>query len=142
MRRYPQHAGALTDFAIELAIDALQHGDDDFDIPADPDAISPVVSRVMSRFQNRLFELTKQGIRLLVVTGDLIEGTITPKLLERVTPGSIEQRRDDVGSLPTTTDMGEAIAISATDSSLPGGHTIVVGGPLESLSPLAGAPEG
>ena len=52
------------------------------------------------------------------------------------------QRRDDVGSLPTTTDMGEAIAISATDSSLPGGHTIVVGGPLESLSPLAGAPKG
>ena len=86
--------------------------------------------------------LTQQGIRLLVVTGDLIEGTITPKLLGRAAPGSIEQRRDDVGSLPTTTDMGEAIAKSATDSSLPGGHTVVVGGPLESLSPLAGAPEG
>ena len=86
--------------------------------------------------------LTDQGIRLLVVTGDLIEGTITPKLLERVAPGSIEQRRDDVGSLPTTTEMGEAIAIAATDTTLPSGHTVVVGGPLESLRPLAGTPEG
>jgi hypothetical protein len=60
-RRYPQHADALTDFAIELAIDALQHGDDDdLDISADPDAISPVVSRVMSRFQNRLFEMSQK----------------------------------------------------------------------------------
>jgi hypothetical protein len=60
VRRYPQHADALTDFAIELAIDALQHGDGDLDIPADPDAISPVVSRVMSRFQNRLFEMSQK----------------------------------------------------------------------------------
>ena len=86
--------------------------------------------------------LTDQRIRLLVVTGDLIEGTITPKLMERVAPGSIEQRRDDVGSLPSTTDMGEAIAIAATDTTLPSGHTVVVGGPLKSLRPLAGTPEG
>lgn len=59
-RRYPQYADALTDFAIELAIDALQHGDDDRDISADPDAISAVVSRVMSRFQNRLFEISQK----------------------------------------------------------------------------------
>jgi hypothetical protein len=60
VRRYPEHADALTEFAIELAIDALQHGDDDLDIPADPDAISPVVSRVMSQFQNRLFEVGRK----------------------------------------------------------------------------------
>jgi hypothetical protein len=30
------------------------------DIPADPDAISPVVSRVMSQFQNRLFEISQK----------------------------------------------------------------------------------
>ena len=36
---------------------------------------------------------TAAGIRLLVVTGDLIEGTITPKLLERVTPGLAGSRR-------------------------------------------------
>ena len=63
VRRYPQHADVLTDFAIDLAIDALQHGDyddDDIDLPVDPDAISPVVSRVMSRFQNRLFEISQK----------------------------------------------------------------------------------
>jgi len=61
VRRYPEHADALTEFAIELAVDALQHGDDDdLDLPADPDAISPVVSRVMSQFQNRLFEISKK----------------------------------------------------------------------------------
>jgi NAD(P)-dependent dehydrogenase (short-subunit alcohol dehydrogenase family) len=87
----------------------------------------------LRRQQNRL---TDQGIRLLVVTGDLIEGTITPKLLERGAPGSIEHRRADVGSLPTTIDMGEAIAISAIDTTLPSGYTIVIGGPLESLRPV------
>jgi NAD(P)-dependent dehydrogenase (short-subunit alcohol dehydrogenase family) len=92
--------------------------------------------------RRRQDKLTDQGIRLLVVTGDLIEGTITPKLLGRVAPGSIEQRRDDIGSLPTTTEMGEAIALAATDPTLPSGHTVVVGGPLESLRPLAGTPEG
>jgi NAD(P)-dependent dehydrogenase (short-subunit alcohol dehydrogenase family) len=99
-----------------------------------------VGEQALRRRQDRL---TEQGIRLLVVTGDLIEGTITPKLLERVAPGCIEQQRDDVvGSLPTTTDMGEAIAISATDTTMPSGHTVVVGGPLESLRPVAGTPEG
>ena len=33
-------------------------------------------------------ELTDLGIRLVVVSGDLIEGTITPKLLQRQSPGS------------------------------------------------------
>jgi NAD(P)-dependent dehydrogenase (short-subunit alcohol dehydrogenase family) len=36
---------------------------------------------------------------------------------------------------------GEAIAISATDTTLPSGHTVVVGGPLESLRSVAGTPE-
>jgi hypothetical protein len=55
-RRYPQHADALTEFAIELAIDSLMHRSDEEDVPADADAISDVVSRVMSQFENQLFE--------------------------------------------------------------------------------------
>ena len=55
-RRYPQHADALTEFAIELAIDSLMHQGDEEDIPADADAISAVVSRVMSQFENQLYE--------------------------------------------------------------------------------------
>jgi hypothetical protein len=58
VRRYPQHADALTEFAIELAIDALMCGEEvDDDLPPATEAVSPAVSRVMSRFQNRLFEL-------------------------------------------------------------------------------------
>lgn len=77
--------------------------------------------------------LAAQGVRLLVVTGDLIEGTITPKLLERVQPGIFEQRREAVGQLPTVEQMGDAIAAAAADPALPSGHTVVVGGGLESL---------
>ena len=55
-RRYPQHADALTEFAIELAIDSLMYRSDEEDVPADADAISDVVSRVMSQFENQLYE--------------------------------------------------------------------------------------
>ena len=55
-RRYPQHAEMLTEFAIELALDALQFGDEEFDLPVDDGTVSPMVSRAMSNFQNRLFE--------------------------------------------------------------------------------------
>lgn len=77
--------------------------------------------------------LVAAGIRLLVVTGDLIEGTITPKLLERVTPGLAGKRRSANGSLPTADDMGKAIAAAALDSSLTSGETVVIGGMLESI---------
>lgn len=76
--------------------------------------------------------LAKRGVRLLVVTGDLIEGTITPKLLERTAPGLTEHRRSTIGPLPTATEMGNAIAEAAVDVTLPTGHTVVIGGTLES----------
>lgn len=81
----------------------------------------------------RLPELTAHGLRLLVVTGDLIADTITPKLLERSAPGLTHQRQDSTGPLPTATDMGRAIAAAALDQNLPSGHTIVIGGSLKSL---------
>ena len=78
--------------------------------------------------------LAGRGIRLIVVTGDLIEGTITPKLLERKAPGLASQRREQIGTLPTAASMGAAIAAAATDPTLPSGHTVVVGGALDTLS--------
>ena len=59
VRRYPEHAAEITDFAIELAIDAAR-GNDDNTEDAEP-AVSPAVSRAMSRFQNRLFALRPSG---------------------------------------------------------------------------------
>ncbi|HCI82774.1 MAG TPA: short chain dehydrogenase [Ktedonobacter sp.] len=78
-------------------------------------------------------EFETLGIRLLVVTGDLIEGTITPKLLERTAPGLIAHRRDTSGALPTATEMGEKIAQAAIDTNLSSGSTVVIGEPLETM---------
>jgi NAD(P)-dependent dehydrogenase (short-subunit alcohol dehydrogenase family) len=81
----------------------------------------------------RLDALSAAGIRLLVVTGDLIEGTITPRLLERTAPGLTSARRATSGPLPTAEEMGRAIADAACDPSLPTGHTVVVGASLDAV---------
>jgi NAD(P)-dependent dehydrogenase (short-subunit alcohol dehydrogenase family) len=73
------------------------------------------------------------GIRLLVVTGDLIDGTITPKLLERTAPGLLEQRRTKEGTLPTATEMGQQVALASLNPSLSTGSLVVVGAPLASM---------
>lgn len=78
-------------------------------------------------------DLDALGLRLLVVTGDLIEGTITPRLLERSAPGLIEQRRMSGGTLPTAREMGREIAQAALNPTLASGATIVIGAPLESM---------
>lgn len=81
--------------------------------------------------------LTEMQIRLLVVTGDLIDGTITAKLLERRNPGLATTRSGAGGRATTTEEMGQAIATAVKDTSLPSGHTVVVGGSLASIPDLA-----
>ena len=44
-------------------------------------------------------ELSARGISLVIVSGDLIEGTITPRLLQRQVPGLIEARRQEAGGI-------------------------------------------
>jgi hypothetical protein len=60
VRWYPEHATALTEFAIALAVDALEHSADSLDDRTRSDVVSPVVSRIMSQFQNRLFDLSER----------------------------------------------------------------------------------
>jgi NAD(P)-dependent dehydrogenase (short-subunit alcohol dehydrogenase family) len=83
--------------------------------------------------RGRQAALSARDIRLLVVTGDLVEGTITPKLLARAAAGQGLQHREAPAPLPTTIDMGEAIASAAVDPTLPSGHTVVVGRGLATL---------
>ncbi len=78
-------------------------------------------------------ELAHLGIRLLVVTGDLIEGTITPKLLERTAPGLIAERRTTQGALPTADEMGQQVALATLNPALASGSLVVVGAPLASM---------
>ncbi len=72
-------------------------------------------------------ELSEAGISLVVVSGDLIDGTITPKLLDRMRPGTIDERRGQVGWLPTTEDFARAIVDAARSTEVVTGHTIYVG---------------
>lgn len=60
VRRHPQHAAALTEFAVELALNPQSIGDEEGDEAADG-AVSPAVSRAISHFQNVSFELEKKG---------------------------------------------------------------------------------
>lgn len=73
------------------------------------------------------------AVRLLVVTGDLVEGTITAKLLERADVSVRALRTSGDRRLPSTTDMAAAIVAAVLDDTLPSGHTVVVGRELDSL---------
>jgi NAD(P)-dependent dehydrogenase (short-subunit alcohol dehydrogenase family) len=69
----------------------------------------------------------QRGVSLVVVSGDLIEGTITPRLLQKKSKGLIEARRQEAGALPTVDEFAAAIVQATIDSRLPSGHTIFVG---------------
>ncbi len=73
------------------------------------------------------------GLRLLVVTGDLVEGTITAKLLERADPSVGALRTNAEHRLPSIGDMANAVVTSVLDERLPSGHTVVVGRELATL---------
>jgi hypothetical protein len=72
-------------------------------------------------------EFEARGVRLAVVSGDMIEGTITPKLLERTQRGLIESRRGEAGALPTVQEFAAAIVDAAADARRPNGHVSFVG---------------
>lgn len=72
-------------------------------------------------------ELSSRGISLVVVSGDMIEGTITATLLDRAQPGAIEARRADAGRLYSVAEFAAEVAKAAT-ADLPTGHTEYVGG--------------
>jgi len=78
-------------------------------------------------------EFAARGVRLIVVTGSLIEGTVAPKLLQRTAPGLIDQQRGITGALLTVTEMGREIALAAMKTDLPNGSTVVAGTPLQSM---------
>jgi len=59
VRRYPQYAEEITDFAAELAaVAVLGQGDDS--IEPSTEGTSPIVSKALSKLQNRLYELKQE----------------------------------------------------------------------------------
>ena len=69
----------------------------------------------------------EQGISLVVVSGDAIEGTITPKLLGRKSRGLAETAHAEARVLPTVDEFAEAIATATVDPNLISGQIIFVG---------------
>jgi NAD(P)-dependent dehydrogenase (short-subunit alcohol dehydrogenase family) len=74
----------------------------------------------------RIPELEAKGIGFVVVSGDMIEGTITATLLERANPGAIESRRENAGRLYTVNEFAAEVAQAAVDP-IPDDHTRYVG---------------
>lgn len=74
----------------------------------------------------KLSELIRAEVGLSVVSGDMIEGTIIVRLLERRAPSAVGSRRQAVG-LPSVEDFAEAIANEAVRSDL-SPRTLFVGG--------------
>jgi hypothetical protein len=58
VRRYPEYASDLTEYAIELALDAIAARHESVDMPVA--VTSPGVSRAMSRFRNRLYAVRQE----------------------------------------------------------------------------------
>lgn len=71
--------------------------------------------------------LEAKGISLVVISGDMIEGTVTATLLDRAQPGAIEERRKAAGKLLTVEEFGVQVAAMAT-ADVPTGHTEYAGG--------------
>ncbi len=76
--------------------------------------------------RERISELAERGIEFVVVSGDMIEGTVTATLLNRMNPGAIEDRREQAGRLYNVSEFAAEIAQAAVDP-IPADHTRLVG---------------
>ncbi|MFD3746678.1 SDR family oxidoreductase [Nocardia sp. NPDC058633] len=71
-------------------------------------------------------EFRARGVGFTVVSGDMIDGTIIVRLLERRDPSSVESRRE-AGPLPTVEEFARVIVHAGTEDSAEG-QTRYVGG--------------
>lgn len=74
----------------------------------------------------KLTGLDAKGVEFVVVSGDMIEGTITATLLERANPGAIAARKEDAGKLYNVAEFAAEVAAAAVDP-VPADHTRYVG---------------
>jgi NAD(P)-dependent dehydrogenase (short-subunit alcohol dehydrogenase family) len=70
--------------------------------------------------------LADKGIGFVVVSGDMIEGTITATLLQRANPEAIAQRREAAGRLYDVSEFAAEVALAAVEP-VPDNNTRYVG---------------
>ncbi len=95
-------------------------------VPADYEPIAASKRAGEDALRALIPELATRGITLTVVSGDMIDGTIIVRLLERRNPDAVTTRRDH-GPLPTIEEFATAIA-DATTAPTESGHTVYIGG--------------
>ncbi|WP_432562838.1 SDR family oxidoreductase [Kineococcus sp. SYSU DK003] len=71
-------------------------------------------------------ELEAAGVEFVVVSGDMIEGTITATLLERSNPGALATRKEAAGKLYDVAEFAAEVALAAVEP-IPADHTRYVG---------------
>jgi len=76
--------------------------------------------------RERIPALAEEGIDFVVVSGDMIEGTITATLLERANPGAIATRRESAGKLYNVSEFAAEVALAAVEP-VPADNTRLVG---------------
>jgi NAD(P)-dependent dehydrogenase (short-subunit alcohol dehydrogenase family) len=76
--------------------------------------------------RERIPDLQDRGIGFVVVSGDMIEGTITATLLERANPGAIASRRESAGKLYNVSEFAAEVAQAALDP-IPDDNTRLIG---------------
>lgn len=74
----------------------------------------------------KLPEFEASDIEFVVVSGDMIEGTITATLLERANPGAIDARKQDAGRLYNVAEFAAEVASAVVDP-VPSDNTRYVG---------------
>jgi len=77
--------------------------------------------------------LSAKGVTFVVVSGDMIEGTVTATLLNRARPGALEERRESAGRLYSVAEFAAEVAAMAT-ADVETGHVELVGGAEDFLA--------
>jgi hypothetical protein len=81
--------------------------------------------------------MSEQGVSFVIVSGDMIEGTVTATLLNRARPGALEQRREAAGRLYSVEEFAAEVAKMAT-ADVETGHVELVGGAEDFLARTRG----
>lgn len=71
-------------------------------------------------------QMSSMGVDFVVVSGDMIEGTVTATLLNRANPGVLDQRKEQVGKLYNVEEFAAEVALAAVED-VPADHTRLVG---------------
>lgn len=80
----------------------------------------------------RIPEMSEAGVSFAVISADMIEGTVTATLLNRVEPGAIEARRQAAGKLFSVEEFAAEI-VKLAYANIETGHIELVGGAKDFL---------